>query len=58
MGTIEGAAVASVMEWDHPSVWSIKWDMRLLSTIYTVRLSIQPNYRTYNKKNIHKNLIL
>ncbi|KAI5395387.1 WAT1-related protein At2g37460 [Lathyrus oleraceus] len=35
MGTIEGAAVASVMEWGHPSVWSIKWDMRLLSTIYT-----------------------
>ncbi|XP_058771042.1 WAT1-related protein At2g37460-like [Vicia villosa] len=35
MGTVEGAAVASVMEWGHPSVWSIKWDMRLFSTVYT-----------------------
>ncbi|WJX11826.1 hypothetical protein P8452_02390 [Trifolium repens] len=35
MGTIEGAAVASIMEWGRPSVWSIKWDMRLLSTLYS-----------------------
>ncbi|GAU34703.1 hypothetical protein TSUD_29440 [Trifolium subterraneum] len=35
LGTIEGAAVASIMEWGRPSVWSIKWDMRLLSTLYT-----------------------
>jgi hypothetical protein len=56
MGTIEGAALASIMEWDRPSVWSIKWDMTLLSTLYSVRLFfvytklilydkvIQPNY--------------
>ncbi|KAK7279440.1 hypothetical protein RJT34_24493 [Clitoria ternatea] len=35
MGTIEGAAVAMVMERGNPSVWSIKWDMRLLSAVYS-----------------------
>lgn len=34
-GAIEGAALALVMERNNPSVWSIKWDMRLLSAIYT-----------------------
>lgn len=35
MGTIEGAAVALIMERGNPSVWSIKLDMRLLSAVYT-----------------------
>ncbi|KAK7355661.1 hypothetical protein VNO80_14921 [Phaseolus coccineus] len=34
MGTIEGAAVALVMERGHPSVWSLKFDMRLLCAVY------------------------
>jgi len=36
MGTIEGAAVALVMERGHPSVWSLKFDMRLLCAVYAV----------------------
>jgi len=36
MGTVEGAAVAMVMERGHPSVWSIKFDMRLLCAVYAV----------------------
>ncbi|KAK7393638.1 hypothetical protein VNO78_22196 [Psophocarpus tetragonolobus] len=35
MGTIEGAAVAMVMERGNPSAWSIKLDMRLLCAVYT-----------------------
>ncbi|KAJ1391352.1 EamA domain [Sesbania bispinosa] len=34
-GTIEGAVVAVIMERGNPSVWSINWDMRLLSAVYT-----------------------
>ncbi|QCE07048.1 WAT1-related protein [Vigna unguiculata] len=35
MGTIEGAAVALFMERGHPSVWSIKFDIRLLCAVYS-----------------------
>ncbi|XP_020205471.1 WAT1-related protein At2g37460 [Cajanus cajan] len=35
MGTIEGAVVAMIMERGNPSVWSIKFDVRLLCAIYT-----------------------
>ncbi|XP_047178283.1 WAT1-related protein At2g37460-like [Vigna umbellata] len=33
--TVEGAAVALVMERGNPSVWSIKFDMRLLCAVYS-----------------------
>ncbi|CAJ1968362.1 unnamed protein product [Sphenostylis stenocarpa] len=35
MGTIEGAAVAMIMERGKPSVWSLKFDIRLLCAVYT-----------------------
>ncbi|KAG4970463.1 hypothetical protein AAZX31_13G116000 [Glycine max] len=35
MGTIEGAAVALIMERGNPSVWSLKLDMKLLCAVYT-----------------------
>ncbi|KAK2427025.1 WAT1-related protein [Trifolium repens] len=35
LGTLETAVVAMIMEWCNPSVWYIKWDMRLLSIVYT-----------------------
>ncbi|TKY52833.1 WAT1-related protein [Spatholobus suberectus] len=35
LGTIEGAAVAMIMERGNPSVWSLKLDIRLLCAVYT-----------------------
>ncbi|KAG4996101.1 hypothetical protein AAZX31_10G042600 [Glycine max] len=35
MGTIEGAAVAMIMERGNPSVWSLKLDMKLLCAVYS-----------------------
>ncbi|XP_027367064.1 WAT1-related protein At2g37460-like [Abrus precatorius] len=35
LGTIEGAAVAMVMERGNLSVWSLKWDLKLLCAVYT-----------------------
>lgn len=36
MGTIEGAAVALVMERGNPGAWAIGWDMKLLTVTYGV----------------------
>ncbi|KAK4281398.1 hypothetical protein QN277_012897 [Acacia crassicarpa] len=35
LGTVEGAAVALVMERRHPSVWSLHWDRKLLAAVYS-----------------------
>ncbi|KAF3442919.1 hypothetical protein FNV43_RR16837 [Rhamnella rubrinervis] len=35
LGTMEGTAVALVMERANPSVWSIHWDMNLLAALYS-----------------------
>ncbi|GMH30097.1 hypothetical protein Nepgr_031940 [Nepenthes gracilis] len=35
LGTLEGAAVALVMEKGNPSVWSLRWDTKLLAAVYS-----------------------
>ncbi|KAL9267381.1 WAT1-related protein [Drosera capensis] len=35
MGTLEGSALAFVMERGNSSVWAIKWDTRLLAAVYS-----------------------
>jgi len=60
MGTIEGAAVALFMERGHPSVWSIKFDIRLLCAVYSVspfNLTIL-NIRKEKKKKKRKKIII
>lgn len=37
LGTLEGTAVALVMERGNAAVWSIKWDTKLLAASYSVR---------------------
>lgn len=37
MGTVEGAAVALVMERGNPAVWSLNFDTKLLAAVYSVR---------------------
>lgn len=50
MGTIEGAAVALIMERGNPSVWSLKLDMKLLCAVYSVSPS---NLTTQNIRKPH-----
>ncbi|KAL1367862.1 hypothetical protein HN51_021971 [Arachis hypogaea] len=35
LGAAEGAAVAMIMERANPSVWYLKWDMKLLAVVYS-----------------------
>ncbi|XP_061339456.1 WAT1-related protein At2g37450-like isoform X2 [Gastrolobium bilobum] len=35
LGTVEGAAVAMIMERGNSSVWALKWDTSLLCSVYT-----------------------
>ncbi|KAL5546296.1 hypothetical protein UlMin_005983 [Ulmus minor] len=35
LGTLEGTAVALVMERGNPAVWSIQWDTKLMAAIYS-----------------------
>ncbi|MED6162171.1 hypothetical protein PIB30_067858 [Stylosanthes scabra] len=35
LGAAEGAAVAMIMERGNPSVWYLKWDMKLLAVVYS-----------------------
>lgn len=38
MGTLEGTAVALVMERGNAAVWAIHWDGKLLAAVYSVRI--------------------
>lgn len=38
LGTLEGTAVALVMEKGNPSVWTLKWDTKLMAAVYSVRM--------------------
>ncbi|XP_062118144.1 WAT1-related protein At2g37460-like [Humulus lupulus] len=35
LGTLEGTAVALVMERGNPAVWAIQWDTKLMAAVYT-----------------------
>lgn len=41
LGTLEGTALALVMEKGRSSVWAINWDANLLAAVYSVCSSLQ-----------------
>lgn len=44
MGTLEGTIAALVMEKGNSAIWAIKWDTRLLTAAYSVRIPVTNPY--------------
>lgn len=54
LGSVEGAVVAMIMERGNPSVWTLKWDITLLTIIYSVSLSSQATENGFDSSKVNE----